>query len=68
LSAIARGQVTRRITTSAATHMPLAIKTIVHMDNGAEWHRRRELAAGLYGGLPHEVVIRDHHFLPYKRD
>jgi hypothetical protein len=68
LSAIARGQVTRRITTSAATRMPLAIETIVHMDNGAEWHRRRELAAGLYGGLPHEVVIRDHHFLPYKRD
>ncbi len=65
--AIANGNVTRRIYTSAATRMPIAVETIVRLANGAEWRRRRELVTGLDGETPHASIARDHHFLPYKR-
>lgn len=65
--AIANGDVTQRIYTSAATRMPLATETIVQLANGAVWQRRRKLATGLPSEPPHEAIARDHVFLPFKR-
>jgi hypothetical protein len=65
--AIANGDVKHRIYTAAATRMPLAVETIVHLANGVDWRRRHELVTGLDGTLPHEAIARDRRFLPYER-
>lgn len=65
--AIANGSVIRRIYTARATRTPLAIETIVELADGTSWQRRRDLETGLNGDLPHDVVVRDRHFLPYRR-
>lgn len=67
LAAVSRGNVIRRVHTSAATRMPLAIETIVDLEKGNVWRRRRDIDAGLTGPAAGEIIIRDHHFLPYKR-
>lgn len=66
-SAIARGDVRRRTYASAATATPLAVETIVELEKGRIWQRRRDIAIGLQGDLPHEALITEHNFLPYRR-
>lgn len=64
--AIASGNVIRRIYTTAATRMPIAIETLVWLSNGGVWQRRRELVTGFGGPVHHNTIARDHSFLPYK--
>ncbi len=65
--AIANGDVTRRIYTCAATRMALAVETIVHLANGVEWRRQRDIATFMDREVHHTSIARDHSFLPYER-
>lgn len=66
--AIARGNVIRRMTATAATGMPVMIETIVKLDGGNAWRNSRNLLAPGDPSATADALIEDRRFLPYKRD
>lgn len=66
--AIARGDVTRRITATAATGTPFMIETIVHLDGGKEWRKSRSLLPPGPSPAVDDALVDDRAFLPYRRD
>lgn len=62
LTAVADGRVVTRHELSALTGRPLSTETRVDLPRGQVWRQRREIAPG-----ETERVIRDRHYLPYRR-
>lgn len=66
--AIARGDVIRRMTVTAATGTPVTIETIVNLDGGKVWRQTRDLPSARHPDAASEVLAEDRTFLPYKRE
>lgn len=64
-SAIAAGNVTRRLRVSAATGAPFAVDTIVALGKDREWRGYRRTSDDV--GISGQGIASDRHFLPYQR-
>jgi hypothetical protein len=65
LSAIAAGQIVTRRFASAATGLPARIETLIGTPPGAVWRGAADVGRADYGG---ETIVRDRHYLGWKRD
>lgn len=66
--AIARGDVTRRITSTSATGIPISVETIIQLDGAKNWHKSRALLPPGQRLESGDAVVSDRRFLPYRRD